>query len=112
MIKKIKMILMVVAIIGISVWIYENFSALYSYVEAYEMGEIITIEVVEDQKTDYEILEDESFKKIDQEKLEVLREYMKRNNLALRCGTYEINESYTYEELIEVFEFQENQVTD
>lgn len=37
---------------------------------------------------------------------------MKKNNLALRCGTYEINESYTYEELIEVFEFQENQVTD
>lgn len=106
------MVLMVVAIIGISVWIYNNFSALYSYVEAYEMGEIITIEVVEDQKKGYEVLDDKAFKKINQEKLEVLKEYMKKNNLALRCGTYEINESYTYEELIEVFEFQENQVID
>ena len=103
--------LVILSVIGISMWVYNSFFELYSYVEAYEMGEIITVEVVENRQNDFEILNDESFDKIDQEKLENLKEYMQENNLALKCGTYEINESYTYQELIEVFEFQENQTS-
>jgi len=84
----------------------EKFSELYLYIDAYELSEIIIIDIENEQTNDYETLANEIFKHIEQSELELLKEYMKKNNLKLKCGTYEVNKSYTYEELIEVFEFE------
>ena len=104
--KKVKSLLLLFSILAIIFFGYDKFVELYSYVDAYEIGEVIIIEVKDNEMNDYQVLEEELFKHIEQEKLELLKTYMKENNLKLRCGTYEVNNTYTYEELIDLFKFE------
>jgi len=104
--KKIKVAICLFALLSIIMFVGEKFSELYLYIDAYELSEIIIIDIENEQTNDYETLANEIFKHIEQSELELLKEYMKKNNLKLKCGTYEVNKSYTYEELIEVFEFE------
>lgn len=105
--KKLKIIAVIGFVLITILYMGDNFTKLYAYVDAYEMTNVIDIDVSEAELNDYTILEDEVFEEIEQKELKLLRNYMQENNLKLRCGTYEINESYTYEELLEVFEFDE-----
>jgi len=107
MLRKLKVVAVIIIVLSVILLAGKNLSGLYSYVDSYEMGNMVVLNITEEQISDYTVLEDEEFDAINQEKLELLKEYMKINDLKLRCGDYEINESYTYEEILEVFKFEE-----
>lgn len=108
MMKKLKITAVVLIVLSFILFAGDNLSKLYDYVDRYEMGDVVVVDIREAEISDYTILDEEVFDVIDQEQLELLKDYMKTNDLTLRCGNYEINETYTYEEILEVFKFEEN----
>lgn len=103
-VKIVATLLPIVVAIGIT---GVKLSELYDYVDNYELGEKVVIEITEEESSDYTALEDETFAVIGEEKLELLRNYMQDNDLKLKCGGYELNEVYTYDEILDVLEFVE-----
>lgn len=106
MIKKIGTVIVTVGLLVCIAIAGMHFSDLYHYIDNYKMGEVV-VNITEDQVNDYTVLDHEAFNVIGQEQLALLKKYMQDNNLKLRCGDYEVNETYTYDELLEVFEFEE-----
>jgi len=104
--RKIKLVVLLILVVSVGLLAGDHLSKLYAYVEAYEMGNVVDITIDEEEIADYTILDGKAFGSIDQEVVDALKTHMKENNLKLRCGSYELSETYTYDEVLEVFEFE------
>lgn len=101
--KNVSMLVVAGLIIVVGIYFFE----LYNYVEGYELGQMVEILIEERAVNDYTVLEDKTLEVIDQKLLERLKTYMKENNLRLKCGNYEVNSTYTYDEVLEVLKFED-----
>ncbi len=71
--RKIKLVVLLMLVVSVSLFAGNHLSKLYSYVEAYEMGNVVDITIDEEGIADYTILDGEAFGSIDQEVVDALK---------------------------------------
>lgn len=107
--KKRLIVFSLIALILIGAAIYMGVSELNSpksKLEIPEIGKSFTVVLEETSIRDYTCLDTEEFSLLKPEELNKLKEYMEKNHLKIKAGSYDFNQADLFNEMITILEFE------